>query len=253
MPRPRTRSSGFSPSAEVLAALLAAALLVAAAEATVLEVGKFSAARAGGPLPAGWRALEFRKIPRHTEYRLVADGETVVVEARSQAAASGLVRPLHLDATAYPILEWRWKVLNLIDKANVHEKSGDDYPARIYVTFAYDPSRVGFIERSKFEAVKLLYGEYPPLAAIDYIWEAHAPQGTIVPNPYSSRVEMFVVESGRERLGTWIDERRDVLADYRRAFGENPPAISGVALMTDTDNTGESATAYYGDIVFRKK
>jgi hypothetical protein len=29
--------------------------------------------------------------------------------------------------------------------------------------------------------------------------------------------------------------------------------ITGVAIMTDSDNTGESATAWYGDIIFRKE
>ena len=63
---------------------------------------------------------------------------------------------------------------------------------------------------------------------------------------------MIVVESGPEKVNQWVNEERNVLEDYRKAFGEDPPLVSGVALMTDTDNTGESATAYYGDISFRK-
>jgi hypothetical protein len=90
------------------------------------------------------------------------------------------------------------------------------------------------------------------LAAILYIWESHAPVGTMVPNPYSDRVMMFVVESGADKLNQWVSEEHNVLEDYKRAFGEEPPMISGVAIMTDTDNTGESATAYYGDIVFKR-
>jgi hypothetical protein len=236
----------------VLAAFLCAAALARGLE-QALEVGKFSAVRGGGPLPAGWRPLEFKKIPRHTVYALVRDGDAVVVEAKSESAASGLVRPIRIDAKQYPILEWRWKVMNLIAKADVRRKSGDDYPARVYVTFEYDPARLGFFERPKFEAVKLLYGDYPPIAALDYIWETRLDRGSIAPNPYPSRVQMIVVESGPQALGRWIDERRDVVADYRQAFGGDPPAISGVAIMTDSDNTGESATAYYRDIVFRTR
>ena len=74
-----------------------------------------------------------------------------------------------------------------------------------------------------------------------------------MPNAYTGRVKMIVIESGPSQLGRWIDERRDLRADYRQAFGDQPPTISGVAIMTDTDNTGESATAYYGDIVFESK
>ena len=98
----------------------------------------------------------------------------------------------------------------------------------------------------------MLYGEYPPLGAINYIWESKAPIGTVVPNPYTDRVMMFVVESGSAKLNQWAVEERNVYEDYKEAFGEEPPMISGVAIMTDTDNTDESATAYYGDIAFKK-
>ena len=92
----------------------------------------------------------------------------------------------------------------------------------------------------------------PPLAAINYIWESTTPKGTIVPNPYAEQVKMIVVESGRVLINQWVNEERNVYEDYRKAFGEEPPMVSGVAIMTDTDNTGESAIAYYGDIVFKK-
>ncbi len=146
-----------------------------------------------------------------------------------------------------------WKISNILQKADVHTKEGDDYPARLYITFEYDSSRVGFFEKFKFDTIRLFYGRYPPLAALNYIWESKAPVGTIIPNAYTSRVRMIVVESGPEKLNEWVHEERNIYEDYRKAFGEDPPTISGVAIMTDTDNTGESATAYYGDIVFKKK
>ena len=131
-------------------------------------------------------------------------------------------------------------------------KTGDDYPARIYITFEYNPDQLGFFDKAKYEAAKLFYGQYPPLAAINYIWESTTPKGTIVPNPYAEQVKMIVVESGRVLINQWVNEERNVYEDYRKAFGEEPPMVSGVAIMTDTDNTGESAIAYYGDIVFKK-
>jgi hypothetical protein len=150
-------------------------------------------------------------------------------------------------------VQWRWKVTNVLHKGDVTRKEGDDYPARIYITFEYDSSKVGFFDKAKYETVKLLYGQYPPMAAINYIWESKAPKGTVVPNPYTDQVKMIVVESGVERLNLWVSEERNVYEDYKKAFGDEPPLISGVAIMTDTDNTGESATAYYGDIVFKKQ
>lgn len=235
-----------------LAALLLATTATVAA-ARELEVGRFSAETKEGGHPAAWSPLRFPKIERSTTYALVRDGDTMVVRADSEASASGLIRRIAIDPGELPVVEWRWKVECVLDKGDVTKKSGDDYPARLYVTFAYDPSRLSFLEKARFEAARLWYGEYPPIAAINYIWESKAPVGSVLPNPYTSRVQMIVVESGAEKAGRWQTERRDLVEDYRRAFGGEPPKIDGVAIMTDTDNTGESATAWYGDIVFRAR
>lgn len=219
---------------------------------SVLEVGKFSAAKAGGAFPDGWKPLTFKKINQHTQYTLVENGPTVVVKSVSQQSSSGLTREISIDPQKYPIVQWRWKVENVYEKGDVTSKSGDDYPARIYITFEYDSSKVGFFEKAKYEAARLIYGQYPPIGAINYIWESKAPVGTIAPNPYTDRVMMIVTQSGSAKLNQWVTEERNIYEDYKKAFGEAPPMISGVAIMTDSDNTKESATAYFGDIVFKK-
>lgn len=219
----------------------------------IIEVGKFSAATVGDTFPPGWKPLTFKKIEKHTTYTLVKDDDIVVVKAVAEASASGLTREIKINPKEFPIIQWRWKITNILKKGDVHRKDGDDYPARIYITFEYDASKLGFFEKAKYQMGKLLYGEYPPLAAINYIWESKAPIGTMVPNPYTDRVMMFVVESGSAKLNQWVNEERNVYEDYKKAFGEEPPMISGVAIMTDTDNTGESATSYYGDILFKKE
>jgi len=218
----------------------------------IIEVGKFSAEKVGDGVPTNWKPLTFKKIERHTAYSLVKEDDTVVVKAVAEASASGLIREIKINPKEYPIVQWRWKVENILKKGNVHQKEGDDYPARLYITFEYDPSRLGFFEKVKYETIKLLYGQYPPIAAINYIWENSAPEGTIVPNPYTDRVMMIVVESGTTKLKQWVNEERNLYEDFMKTFGKEPPMISGVAIMTDTDNTGESATAYYGDILFKK-
>ncbi|MEA2625567.1 MAG: hypothetical protein QOD06_1612 [Candidatus Binatota bacterium] len=233
-------------------ALVGVALSAALAAPAVLEVGRFSAATPGEVPPPGWEPLRFPRIERATDYRLQAIDGVVVVHATSRGAASGWIRKLRIDAREYPLVEWRWKIDGLIEGSDVRKKSGDDYPARLYVAFEYEPSRASVLEKAKFEAARLYYGEYPPGAAINYIWEARAPLGTVVPNPYTARAMMIVVESGRGRVGTWVTEQRNLLEDFRGAFGHDPPPISGVAIMTDTDDTGASASASYGDVVFRR-
>jgi hypothetical protein len=205
---------------------------------------------APGPegFPAGWRPLTFRHIPRHTRYTIVTEDGAAVMKATANASASGLIHSIDADPRRTPVLRWRWKVERLISKADVARKQGDDYPARIYVAFAYDPSRASLGQRIKYEAARLIYGEYPPHSGLNYIWESKAPVGTVVPNPFTDRVRMIVVDSGPAHIGQWVGHERNIYADYKQAFGEEPPMISGIAIMTDADNTGESAIAYYGDI-----
>jgi len=226
--------------------------IVYAQSQDIIEVGRFSAATAGDTPPPGWKPLTFKKIKRHTTYTLVKDDNVVVVKAVAEASASGLTREIKINPKEYPIVQWHWKIANILKKGDVHKKGGDDYPARIYIAFEYEPGKLGLLKKAEYQIARLLYGENLPLAAINYIWESKAPVGTMVPNPYTDRVMMFVVESDSAKLNQWVDEERNVYEDYKKAFGEEPPMISGVAIMTDTDNTGESATAYYGDIIFKK-
>lgn len=223
------------------------------ASETVIRMGDFSSLLVGAPLPAEWQPLTFKKIKRHTQYRLVADsGGHTVIQADSRHSASGLIRKVSIDPREFPIISWRWKVSAVYAKGDVKRKGGDDYPARIYITFAYDPDRVGFVEKAKYETARLIYGETPPLAAISYIWANRAPTGTMVANAYTDRVKMVVLQSGTGRAGRWVAEKRDIYTDYKKAFGREPTRISGLAIMTDSDDTGESASAWYGDIVFSK-
>lgn len=226
-------------------ALLIVALTAHPAMAQLLQLG-FSGAP-GRDTPQDWKALTFTNKAL-TSYRLVDDAGSLALEARSSAAASGLIRPLNVDAKDYPVLRWRWRVEGLIEKSNLARKQGDDYPARIYVTFAYDPKRAGVAQRLKYQAAKLVYGKYPPHAAISYIWARSEPVGTAAPNAYTDRAHMIVVDSGSADLGRWIAHERNVYEDYRRVFGEEPPPVSGVAIMTDTDDTGETASARFAQI-----
>ena len=220
-----------------------------AAETPVLA--PFSAAVPGAPLPVPWKLTTLPGIGRHTRYALVRDGDAVVLRGDAEASMAGVAHPLKLDAIAHPIIEWRWKVLNLLTKSDIAKKQGDDYPARVYVLFDYDIRKLSFSARSRIRLARLS-GADVPLAALCYVWDGKAAAGTSVWSAYTDRVRMIVAESGSANLGKWVTIRRNVAADFRAAFGEDPPAISGVVLATDTDNTGESATAFYGDIRFTR-
>ncbi len=217
-----------------------------------LRIGNFSASDVESEVPEGWEQLTFKRIDRHTRYELVRENGAVVVKAVSNASASGLIRKIRIDPKEYKFLTWRWKITNILRKGDATKKKGADFPARININFEYDPQKLNLLQRIKYEAARLIYGEYPPLCAIAYVWGNKIPKRSVVPSAYSDKVVLIFVESGKSRLNQWIEVTRNIYEDYRTVLQEDPPPISGIAIMTDTDDTGESAVAYYGDIVLRK-
>lgn len=214
--------------------------------AAALFVLLSSAPVVSGGLPAAWEPLVFPKIARHTSYEW--DAGSAALHAVSVKSASGLVYRHAGPVSDAPVLRWKWKVSGPVAGGDARRKSGDDYAARLYITFKYDPAKAGLGTRLKYAAAKALRGEYPPHSAINYLWANALPKDAAVPNPYTDRVMMIAVRSGAAEAGQWREERRDVLADYRRLFGQDPPPYAGVAVMTDTDDTGGSAEAWYADI-----
>ena len=169
--------------------------------------------------------------------------------ARSRASASALYKELSVDLKELPILSWRWRVQGVLPGGDARKKSGDDYPARVYVTFAYVPEQTPLLERVKFRLAKALYGKTPS-NAINYIWANTLKKNESLPNPYTEKVMMVAVESGVDLAGDWVTESRNVYEDYLKFFGGEPPAVVSIAVMTDSDNTGGEAEACYDDIVF---
>ncbi len=191
-----------------------------------------------------WDDLFFDKIDKHTSYSIVEEGENSILKIESVSSASGIIFTETFPVNDFPVIEWRWRAENIISKGNATKKSGDDYPVRIYVLFPYDPAEVSFFERIAFEAAKALYGEYPPMASLNYIWANREHEQWAIPNPFTARAMMIPVEEGAGNLGKWREYRVNLIDDYLRAFGKEPPATASLAIMGDTDNTGSSATAY---------
>jgi hypothetical protein len=191
-----------------------------------------------------WRPLTFPKIPRHSEYRVVDSDGKLVLSVASQASASGIIHERSFKTEETPVISWRWKAMNVLAKGNAETKAGDDYPIRIYVIFRYDPSRASFLQRLQYQAAKAAYGEYPPHAGLSYVWANRAHQRRIITSAYTSRAVLVVADQGAEHLGQWRSHTVNIAEDYREAFGSAPPPEFSLAIMGDSDNTGESSTAY---------
>ncbi len=189
-----------------------------------------------------WRPVTFPKIPNHTRYEVVMDGTNRVLQAVSLSSASAMACLRTFDATQTPMLHWRWQVQGLLPGGKAGGKDTDDYPLRVYVVFAYDPARASFGMRMKYNLARKWIGDYPPHSSLNYVWAGRNPGPRVFSSPYTDRSRMVVLRSGSDDLGQWVEEQVDVLADYRAIFGEDPPSQATLAIMSDTDNTGGSAT-----------
>lgn len=217
---------------------------------------RFSAAVPGAMLPEGWRLVPFVRV-KPVEASLVTDEGATVVRIRSEAAAGTIAARVDADVAATPVFRWRWKVDRALKAADMTRRDADDYAARVYVAFDLPSSSMTAGERARLALGRFLYGAEVPAAALCYVWDNRHPPGTSAWNTHSAQVRMVVVEGGSARAGQWVEVSRDVEADYRAAFGGRYPGpvprIAGVAISADTDQTGETVTAWFGDLVLEPR
>lgn len=191
-----------------------------------------------------WQTVIFPKIKKHSTYSIEKNGDRHYLRAESKASASAIVYKISFNAYEYPRAAWRWKVSNVYAKGDARTKEGDDYPIRVYIMFEYDPEHAGAFERMQYGLMKMLYGEYPPHSSLSYVWANKDDPETVVTSPYTDKAKMVFLEKGTGRVGTWQDEAVNMVEDYQKAFGARPPARARIAIMNDSDNTGESSISY---------
>ena len=198
-----------------------------------------------------WEPFTFEDRARKTRYAIVDGQGEGLLQATSNSSASALIHEKRFNVFQYPVLSWRWKVESVYERGDATRKQGDDYPMRVYVLFAYDPEKAGLAQRLKYALAKTVHGEYPPDSSLNYIWANQDHAAGVLSNPYTDRAKMILLQSGTARVGTWQEETRNVPADYRRAFGHDPPETASLAVMNDADDTGEGSVSYLDWIVIR--
>jgi hypothetical protein len=192
----------------------------------VLPIGEFSKNRLDG-----W---EHKSFKGETQYRLqVIEGLTVLT-AESHAAGSGLFKEQVIDLKQTPFLNWSWRIGKRLSGLNEQSQAGDDYAARMYVVV-----KGGLT----FWQTK----------AINYVWAGNSNKDSVWPNAFAGDHAMMMALRGPEALpNVWQHEKRNIRADFKQFFGEDVAIIDAVAIMTDTDNSGDQVSAAYGDIWFSK-
>lgn len=212
----------------IVAALLMSGLLLISAHAFAtpenrLYLGTFS----GGGVD-GWQVKAF---DGNTDYKIVFDDSNAqhVLMASSHNSASGLFKEQRIDLQKTPYLHWSWKTGKLYKNLNEKTKQGDDYVARLYIV----------IDGGLF-----FWKTY----ALNYVWSSSFDKDAHWQNPYTANAMMFAVESGEKNLGRWNHYQRNVADDLKALFGKKVRYIDAIAIMTDSDNAGQQAITYYGDI-----
>jgi len=210
-----------------LSILLMMLLVLAPVQAEELVIGQFSKASL-----QNWQEKEF---DGQTDYRFVLDKtvspEKRVLKASSSNAASGLFFKQRIDLEKTPYLNWSWKTEHLFSTLDEKQKSGDDFVARLYIV----------VDGGLF---------FWQTRALNYVWSASSAVGESWPNPFTANALMLVVESGEKNVGQWRNYRRNVREDLKNLLGKEVRYIDAVALMTDSDNGGQQAISYYGDLFF---
>ena len=174
-----------------------------------------------------------RQYNGRTIYRVVSEGQNKFVMAHSRASASALGKLVRFDPVRLSHLEWRWKIEDIIDDGRQSKIEVNDHAAGVCVIFAK--------------------GLFPwQMHVINYVWANTLEKGAMTRHPSEENVRIVAVESGRTLVRRWIRERRNLAEDYRKLFGDEPPQVVAIAIMTDTDHTGTQATAYYDDIIVRR-
>lgn len=197
-----------------------------------------------------WRPMKLPgKLSTHYEWS-VKEGRAAV-SAQADRSASLWRRHVAPELKHARELQFSWWVQDMIPTADLSDPDLGDAPARVLLGFDGDTASLPLRTRLMFDLAKTLTGEEPPYATLVYVWDAKLPVGTVLKHPRSDRVRKIVVDSGAAQLRRWREHRRDVAADFRLVFGEEPGPLLTVALMTDSDNTRSRARAWYGAVELR--
>ncbi|MFM9914440.1 MAG: DUF3047 domain-containing protein [Rhizobacter sp.] len=188
------------------------------------------------------------KRETHYVHRTI-DGRPVI-QADADNSVSLYRRWMRIEPVNLGRLSFSWMVPKLIAAADLSLQSAEDAPVRVVLAFEGDRSKLSIKNRMLFDLMEAVIGEEPPYATLMYVWDNRAPIESVIKAGRTDRIRKIVVDSGPAHTSVWRFHERDIVDDYRRAFGEEPGPLISVALMTDSDNTHTAVRAYYGELKF---
>lgn len=180
-------------------------------------------------LSENWKPVKFEGL---TEYKVVNDGTNSFLRARANQSASGIAHEIPKEVEGGAIFSWKWMIDKIPEKGSERDIKTFDHTARVFVAF------------------KTFLG---PPRTINYVWGNKEDSGTTFHHPNSGRSRMIVLQAGNEKANRWVQEKRDLKADWKLLFGEDEvPEIVGIGVITDSDGTKTQITGGYDDLVLFK-
>lgn len=217
-----------------------------------IAIGKFTTEKEADGSPKGWKTVTyFNTSP--TSYQVVKYRGKYVLKAEGIGTSSSLFKEVKAELNDYPIISWRWKISNVIRQAIETREDRNDSAARVIIVFRSEPEGAPPWYGFEYLVKKLIRRNEPVGPRIEYIWGNKIQKGRIVDNPSAKHSKIIVVESGGKKANRWIREKRNLLDDYKAAFGIDPKGILALGIQTDTDQSNEGVTAYYGEVFLSKQ
>ena len=180
-------------------------------------------------IPLDWELHEKEGIPI---IKLEKEEDAYVLHLISEKSSFGLTKKIIIDIKEYPYINFRWKVIELPKDGDFRKKETDDQAAQVYIAF----------------------GTFSPTAKIvGYLWENKVPQLTSGVSSAWSKIRIIVLQSGAEKTGQWIHEKRNIYNDYKALFEKEPTNAKLISLYINSQHTKSRAESYFGDIFFSKK
>lgn len=220
---------------------------------TPVTLAPFSNA-ASGQAPVPWRPVGVPggKIPL-TDFKVMALEGQQVLRVEANKSYGNLVHALPAGFVPAPGLQlrWRWRLDQPVAEADLRRREGDDAALKVCALFDQPLDRLNLLDRTMLRVARAASAENLPSATLCYVWDPSMTPGTLLPNAYTARVRLIVVDGGQQGLGRWSVHARDLATDFRRAFGEEGAAVPPLAALligADADNTAGHSLGYVGDL-----
>src|SRR6056300_2092240 len=178
--------------------------------------------------------LKVKKVKGETSWAVGSNENGNFIRAEAEGVGSGLGKEISIDLNKTPIINITWKVEKDLSGIIENSKKGHDYAARVFVI-----KKTGATPLSN--------------RAINYVFSSNNIIDQNWPSPYTKKSIDYVLSTTIDKPNTWVTVKANVKEDFMKLHGLDVDNISGVAIMTDTDNSKLKAISYYQNIYFSDK